>query len=157
MGVRSNLSADSSGRHRPYLSQPEVDSEEGTDRSRETGIVVDLGPETKAGPHDFLLFSVDACEARAAFSPRARYTKRFSPLLHQTNRIRILRPLPLSLLVASAEVFTFSHRGGTAGMKLCKMQVVRVCLFLLAAVPAYCQRGTFGIDVGQTSDKFDSL
>jgi hypothetical protein len=42
-------------------------------------------------------------------------------------------------------------------MKLCKMQAVRVCLFLLAAVPAYCQRGTFGIDVGQTSDKFDSL
>jgi len=27
----------------------------------------------------------------------------------------------------------------------------------LASVPAYCQRGTFGIDIGQTSDKFDSL
>ncbi|HEY1679276.1 MAG TPA: hypothetical protein VGG04_16285 [Candidatus Sulfotelmatobacter sp.] len=42
-------------------------------------------------------------------------------------------------------------------MKRCKTHVVRVCLFLLAAVPAYCQRGTFGVDVGQTSDKFDSL
>ncbi|HEX3741186.1 MAG TPA: hypothetical protein VHV29_15925 [Terriglobales bacterium] len=42
-------------------------------------------------------------------------------------------------------------------MKRCRTQVVRVCLFLLAAVPAYCQRGTFGIDVGSTSDKFDSL
>lgn len=42
-------------------------------------------------------------------------------------------------------------------MKRCKTQLVRVCLFLLAAVPAYCQRGTFGIDVGQTSDKFGSF
>lgn len=42
-------------------------------------------------------------------------------------------------------------------MKHCKMQLVRVCLFLLAAVPAYCQRGTFGIDVGNTSDKFGAL
>jgi hypothetical protein len=42
-------------------------------------------------------------------------------------------------------------------MKRCKTQVVQVCLILLAAVPAYCQRGTFGIDVGNTSDKFDSL
>jgi hypothetical protein len=42
-------------------------------------------------------------------------------------------------------------------MKLCKTQAVRVCAFLLAAVPAYCQRGTFGIDVGETSDKFGAL
>jgi len=42
-------------------------------------------------------------------------------------------------------------------MKRCKTHLVRVCLFLLAAVPAYCQRGTFGIDVGSSSDKFDSL
>ena len=42
-------------------------------------------------------------------------------------------------------------------MKGCKTHLVRVCLILLAAVPAYCQRGTFGIDLGQTSDKFDSL
>lgn len=42
-------------------------------------------------------------------------------------------------------------------MKRCKTHLVRVCVFLLAAVPAYCQRGTFGIDVGQTSDKFDTL
>src|SRR5262249_1346521 len=47
--------------------------------------------------------------------------------------------------------------GGTAGMKRCKTQVGRVCLFLLAAVPAYCQRGTFGIEVGNTSDKFGAL
>jgi hypothetical protein len=43
------------------------------------------------------------------------------------------------------------------GMKRCKTHLMRVCVFLLASVPAYCQRGTFGIDVGQTSDKFDSL
>jgi hypothetical protein len=43
------------------------------------------------------------------------------------------------------------------GMKRSKTHLVRVCLFLLAAVPAYCQRGSFGIDVGQTADKFDSL
>lgn len=42
-------------------------------------------------------------------------------------------------------------------MKRCKTQVVRVCLFLLASIPAYCQRGSFGIDVGQTSDKFGAL
>ena len=42
-------------------------------------------------------------------------------------------------------------------MKRCKTHLVRVCVFLLAAVPAYCQRGTFGIDIGQTSDKFDTL
>ncbi len=42
-------------------------------------------------------------------------------------------------------------------MRRCKTHVVRVCLFVLAAVPAYCQRGTFGIDVGQTSDKFGAL
>lgn len=39
-------------------------------------------------------------------------------------------------------------------MKRCKTQVLHVCLFLLAAVPAYCQRATLGIDAGQTSDKF---
>jgi hypothetical protein len=42
-------------------------------------------------------------------------------------------------------------------MKRRKTHLVRVFLFLLAAVPAYCQRGTFGIDVGQTSDKFGAL
>ena len=42
-------------------------------------------------------------------------------------------------------------------MKRCKTHLVRVCLFLLASVPAYCQRGTFGINVGQTSDKFGAL
>ena len=42
-------------------------------------------------------------------------------------------------------------------MKRCKTHLVRVCVFLLAAVPAYCQRGTLGIDLGQTSDKFDTL
>ncbi len=42
-------------------------------------------------------------------------------------------------------------------MKRCKTHLVRVCLFLLAAVPAYCQRNTFGVDVGQTSDKFGAL
>jgi len=42
-------------------------------------------------------------------------------------------------------------------MKRCKTHLVRVCLFLLASIPAYCQRGTFGIDVGQASDRFDTL
>lgn len=42
-------------------------------------------------------------------------------------------------------------------MRRCKTLLVRVCLFLLAVVPAYCQRGTFGIDVGQTSDRFAAL
>ncbi len=42
-------------------------------------------------------------------------------------------------------------------MKRCAMHVVRVCLLLTLAVPAYSQRGTFGIDVGQTSDRFGSL
>lgn len=42
-------------------------------------------------------------------------------------------------------------------MERCKTLAVQVCLLLLAAVPAYCQRGTFGIDVGQTSDKFGAL
>jgi hypothetical protein len=39
-------------------------------------------------------------------------------------------------------------------MKLCKTYVVRVCLFLLAAFPAYCQRGNIGVDLGATSDTF---
>jgi len=39
-------------------------------------------------------------------------------------------------------------------MNLCKTHVIPLCFFLLATVPAYCQRGTIGIDVGQTSDKF---
>ena len=42
-------------------------------------------------------------------------------------------------------------------MKRCKTQLVRLCLFILAAVPAYCQRGSFGINVGDTSDKFGAL
>lgn len=42
-------------------------------------------------------------------------------------------------------------------MMRCKTQGVLVCLLVLAAVPAYSQRGTFGIDVGQSADKFDSL
>ena len=42
-------------------------------------------------------------------------------------------------------------------MKRCKTYLVRVCLLLTLAVPAYSQRGTFGIDVGQTTDKFGSL
>jgi hypothetical protein len=39
-------------------------------------------------------------------------------------------------------------------MKRCKTHLVRVCLVLLAAAPAFAQRGMIGIDVGQTSDKF---
>ena len=44
-------------------------------------------------------------------------------------------------------------------MKRRRTHGVRVCLFfflLLATVPAYCQRGNLGIDVGETSDTFGS-
>jgi len=41
-------------------------------------------------------------------------------------------------------------------MRRCKT-LVRVWLLFVTAVPAYCQRGTLGIDVGQTSDKFAAL
>lgn len=39
-------------------------------------------------------------------------------------------------------------------MKQGKTHAALVCLIVLATIPAYCQRGTFGIDVGQSSDKF---
>ena len=42
-------------------------------------------------------------------------------------------------------------------MKHCQALLVRICLVLLAVVPAYCQRGTFGIDIGNTADTFGSL
>jgi hypothetical protein len=45
-------------------------------------------------------------------------------------------------------------------MKPCKADRVRmvVCLlFLLAAVPAFCQRGTFDLNVGQVSDQFGAI
>lgn len=42
-------------------------------------------------------------------------------------------------------------------MKLCQTYGVRVCLFLLAAAPAYCQRGNIGVDIGATSDTFAGL
>jgi hypothetical protein len=45
-------------------------------------------------------------------------------------------------------------------MKPGKADLVRRCLFLLsllAAVPAYCQRGTLDLNVGEVSDQFGSL
>lgn len=42
-------------------------------------------------------------------------------------------------------------------MKRWQTPMVGVCLLFLAAVPAFSQRGTLGIDVGQTSDKFGGL
>jgi hypothetical protein len=39
-------------------------------------------------------------------------------------------------------------------MRRCKALAVSVSVLVLAAVPAFGQRGTFGVDVGQTSDKF---
>jgi hypothetical protein len=42
-------------------------------------------------------------------------------------------------------------------MNIVRINIVRIgsiLLFLLAAVPAYCQRGTLGLDVGQISDHF---
>jgi hypothetical protein len=51
----------------------------------------------------------------------------------------------------------FPTQGGNVLMKRWKTPIARVCLFFLATVPAYCQRGTLGVDVGQTSDKFGGL
>ena len=45
-------------------------------------------------------------------------------------------------------------------MKPGKADMVRICvflLFLLATVPAYCQRGNLDLNVGETSDKFGAL
>lgn len=42
-------------------------------------------------------------------------------------------------------------------MKRWKTLQVCVCLIFLAVVPAYCQRGTFGIDIGDTADRFAAL
>jgi hypothetical protein len=40
---------------------------------------------------------------------------------------------------------------------LVRTGVFLLFLFLLAAIPAYCQRGTIDINAGQTSDKFGAL
>jgi hypothetical protein len=45
-------------------------------------------------------------------------------------------------------------------MKLCKADLVRIGLFLLflvATVPAFCQRANLGLDVGEVSDKYAPL
>jgi hypothetical protein len=45
-------------------------------------------------------------------------------------------------------------------MKRCKRHLARTVvflLFLLATVPAYCQRGTIDLNIGETTDKFDAL
>jgi len=42
-------------------------------------------------------------------------------------------------------------------MKRCKTHVLYVCVVLLTAVPAFCQRITLGVDAGQTSDKFGAF
>lgn len=42
-------------------------------------------------------------------------------------------------------------------MKGCKTHLLRVLLVLLASVPAYCQRGTLGINLGQATDQFAAL
>ncbi len=45
-------------------------------------------------------------------------------------------------------------------MKRCKPHLVRTSVFLLflsAAIPAFCQRGTIDINAGETSDKFGAL
>jgi hypothetical protein len=54
-------------------------------------------------------------------------------------------------------VYTFAHEGETVLMKSCKMLLIGVCFFLLAIVPAYCQRGTLGVDFGETTDRFGAL
>jgi hypothetical protein len=55
---------------------------------------------------------------------------------------------------------TLPTREGTYLMKRCQPHLVRTgifLLFLLATVPAYCQRGTIDINAGETSDKFGAL
>lgn len=42
-------------------------------------------------------------------------------------------------------------------MARCKTQGVLLCFLVLVTIPCHCQRGTFGIDVGQSTDKFGSL
>jgi hypothetical protein len=42
-------------------------------------------------------------------------------------------------------------------MKLCQRQLVCVCVFFMATVPVYAQRGNLGVDVGATSDTFGGL
>jgi hypothetical protein len=42
-------------------------------------------------------------------------------------------------------------------MKRCKAHLVCVCLFFLVAVPLYAQRGSLGVDLGETTDKFGAL
>jgi hypothetical protein len=39
-------------------------------------------------------------------------------------------------------------------MNRCKTHLLRVCLCLLAAIPAYCQRADVSINVGETHDRF---
>src|ERR1035437_4842140 len=55
---------------------------------------------------------------------------------------------------------TLPTKGGNVLMKPCKADLVRTgffLLFLLVTVPAYCQRGTLDLNVGETSDKFGAL
>jgi hypothetical protein len=42
-------------------------------------------------------------------------------------------------------------------VRINKVRIGAILLFLLATVPAYCQRGTLGVDVGQISDHFDGF
>ena len=42
-------------------------------------------------------------------------------------------------------------------MRFCKMHRMAVCLVFLAVVPAYGQRATLGVDIGETTDKFGAL
>ena len=42
-------------------------------------------------------------------------------------------------------------------VRINKVRIGAVLLFLLATFPAYCQRGTLGVDVGQISDHFDGF
>src|ERR1017187_9601618 len=66
---------------------------------------------------------------------------------------------PLAVRSDSREC-TLPTREGTYLMKRCQPHLVRTgifLLFLLATVPAYCQRGTIDINAGETSDKFGAL
>lgn len=42
-------------------------------------------------------------------------------------------------------------------MKRWQAPLLHMCVFFLAVIPAYCQRGTFGIEGAQTADRFGGL
>ena len=84
--------------------------------------------------------------SKSTFPCLARYTKRFRTLLHLTKRIKILRNHNRSQSDGiRGSVHCFPYKGDSRDEALQDAYGASV-LFLLVGVPAYCQRGTFGLD-----------